>query len=149
MKTFRHFWRYLAKFFLEWEMFWTKVVEKMKTQSHRLWNDENCGDRGARNDFTIWRIRPLARVPTCTHSRPVMHTQTNMWYVLLIHSNNGFVNAFHCYSIACIFMVILTWLSAVSYPLFCLCSSRISETNLNFMTGWFRCFRLFKTVLWV
>ena len=31
MKTDIHFWTYLAQFFLEWEMFQTKVVEKIKT----------------------------------------------------------------------------------------------------------------------
>ena len=31
MKTNTHFWSYLAQFFLEWEMFQTKVVEKIKT----------------------------------------------------------------------------------------------------------------------
>jgi hypothetical protein len=32
MKTFRHFWPYIARFFLEWEMFYTKVVEKTETR---------------------------------------------------------------------------------------------------------------------
>jgi hypothetical protein len=32
MKTFWHFWQYLAKFFLEWEVFYTKVVEKIRTR---------------------------------------------------------------------------------------------------------------------
>ena len=31
MKTNIHFWSYLAQFFLEREMFQTKVVEKIKT----------------------------------------------------------------------------------------------------------------------
>ena len=31
MKTDIHFWSYLAQFFLEWEMFQTEVVEKIKT----------------------------------------------------------------------------------------------------------------------
>jgi hypothetical protein len=31
MKTDIYFWSYLAQFFLEWEMFYTKVVEKIKT----------------------------------------------------------------------------------------------------------------------
>jgi hypothetical protein len=31
MKMFLHLWQYLAEFFLEWEIFWTKVVEKIKT----------------------------------------------------------------------------------------------------------------------
>ena len=50
MKTCRHFWSYLAHFFLEWEMFQTKVVEKFEThilssvffpskKSCRLWDN--------------------------------------------------------------------------------------------------------------
>jgi hypothetical protein len=31
MKTYVHLWHYLTEFFLEWEMFQTKVVEKIKT----------------------------------------------------------------------------------------------------------------------
>ena len=30
MKTYVHLWSYLSYFFLEWEMFQTKVVEKVK-----------------------------------------------------------------------------------------------------------------------
>jgi hypothetical protein len=30
MKTYTHIWSYLAQFFLEWEMFRIKVVEKIK-----------------------------------------------------------------------------------------------------------------------
>ena len=32
MSTNIHLWSYLAQFFLEWEMFQTKVVEKIKTR---------------------------------------------------------------------------------------------------------------------
>jgi len=31
MKTDVYLWRYLAELFLEWEMFYTKFVEKLKT----------------------------------------------------------------------------------------------------------------------
>jgi hypothetical protein len=31
MKPNTHFLSYLAEFFIEWEMFWTKVVKKFKT----------------------------------------------------------------------------------------------------------------------
>ena len=31
MKTYPHLWQYLAEFFLEWEFFQIKVVEKIKT----------------------------------------------------------------------------------------------------------------------
>jgi hypothetical protein len=68
MKRFGYFWRYLAKIFLEWQMFQINVVEKIKAhilcaimffrKSHRLWyNVEKLGgDWGATNDVTIWSI---------------------------------------------------------------------------------------------
>jgi hypothetical protein len=31
MKTYVHLWQYLAEFFLEWEIFQTNVVDKIKT----------------------------------------------------------------------------------------------------------------------
>jgi hypothetical protein len=48
MKTIIHFWSYLAQFFLEWKMFQTRVVEKIKAyfvvnnffrNSCRLWDN--------------------------------------------------------------------------------------------------------------
>jgi hypothetical protein len=36
MKTYVHLWEYLDEFFLEWEMFQTKVVETVKT--HFMFN---------------------------------------------------------------------------------------------------------------
>ena len=64
MKTDMHFWSYLAQFFLEWAMFQTKIVEKIKThtlcsttlffseKSCRLWDVEKyCGVGQATNDM--------------------------------------------------------------------------------------------------
>jgi hypothetical protein len=60
MKTFALLWQYFADFFLEWEIFQIKVVEKLKRyilcsvtffpqKSHRLWdNVEKFG--GSRED---------------------------------------------------------------------------------------------------
>jgi len=61
MNTDIHFWSYLAQFVLEWEMFQTKVVEKIKThilcsitfflKSCRLWdNVEKYGRAGLATD---------------------------------------------------------------------------------------------------
>ena len=37
METAVHFWKYLVKFFLEWEMFQTKVVERIhKEKSNKM-----------------------------------------------------------------------------------------------------------------
>jgi hypothetical protein len=52
-------------------------------------------------------VRPYAclRMHTSTpsgthlHARTNTHTQANMWYLLLFHSNNGFVNVPQCYVI--------------------------------------------------
>ena len=67
VNTFSHLWQYLAEFFLEWEMFQMKVVEKMKThilcsvtffrKSCRLWDnvEKYGGAREAADDNTAAR----------------------------------------------------------------------------------------------
>jgi hypothetical protein len=90
MKTFSYLGQYFAKFFLKWEMYWTKVVVKIKTHflcsvtffrnSHSSRdNAEKCGGEwGATNDVTIWRIRVACWISkvTCTYanSHPLQHT---------------------------------------------------------------------------
>ena len=62
MKTDTHFWSYLAQFFLEWETFRTKVVEKIKKHIlcsvtffeysavyEKIWK-KNCTTRQATDD---------------------------------------------------------------------------------------------------
>jgi uncharacterized protein (UPF0305 family) len=85
MKTCVHLW-YLAEFFLEWEMFQTKVVEKIKTRilclatffrkSYRLWdNVEKYGTaRQATDDNIIRRMRFACWITkaTDTHSEYVI-----------------------------------------------------------------------------
>jgi hypothetical protein len=114
-------WQYLAKFFLEWETFQTKFVEKIKThilcsvtffrKSCRLWdNIEKCG--GARQAAATRRMRVArwiskdtrvqvhlrARVPTPACAHPRAHTQK--YEILLLHCNNGLLNASQCYVIS-------------------------------------------------
>jgi hypothetical protein len=38
MKTHVHLWQYLTRFFLKWEMFQTKVIEKIETHILRSVN---------------------------------------------------------------------------------------------------------------
>jgi hypothetical protein len=110
MKAVPHFLRYLAKFFLEWEMFLTNVVEKIKThilcstpffrKSHRLWDnvEKYSGDREATNDVTIWRIRVACRISKATrtyahahvhspgthmHARRHKHARTDQYVTLI------------------------------------------------------------------
>jgi hypothetical protein len=68
MKTNVHLWSYFSAFFLEWEIFLTKIVEKVKThilcsgnlsrESCPLWhNGEKYGRAGqATDDNLIWRM---------------------------------------------------------------------------------------------
>ena len=90
MKTTRHFWSYLAKFLLKWEMFQTKVVEENKT--HLLWSvNFFFKENGAvyeimwiniaepdRPQMTIWRTRIACRIPKATNT----HTHTQ--YMILV-----------------------------------------------------------------
>jgi hypothetical protein len=120
MNTFSHLWQYLAEFFLEWEMFEKKVVEKIKRhflfinfppppprKSCRLWdNVEKCsGAREAADDYRdalhAGLVRRHARKHSSGHVHPHQHawacsltrTQRNIKYFLLFH------NAPQCYVI--------------------------------------------------
>jgi len=64
MKTNIHFWSYLAEFFLEWKMFQTIAVEKIKTyfmvnnvfrKSFHLWYNAQicCNARQATDDNMV------------------------------------------------------------------------------------------------
>ena len=82
-----HFFLYLAQFFLEWETFQTKVVEKIKThilctvtffsENHAvygiMWKNMLQPDR---SNMTIWRMRIAWCIPKAkiTHSEYVIHT---------------------------------------------------------------------------
>jgi hypothetical protein len=82
MKTCVHLWQYLAEYFLEWEIYQTKFVEKIKThfmfnnflfrKSCRLWeNVEKYGTaRQATDDNIIRRMRFACWITkaTDTHS---------------------------------------------------------------------------------
>ena len=85
MKTNVHFWSYLARFFLEWEMFQSKVVEKIKT--HILWSVtlfffklavyeimwQNIAEPG-RSQMTIWRTRIACRIPKTINTLRIFNT---------------------------------------------------------------------------
>jgi hypothetical protein len=83
MKTFLHLWQYLAKFFLEWEMYYTKFVGKIKhilcsiiyfrKSCYLLGNLKRCGGaRGAADNmaYTPWMLDKEGYTPPCTHPRP-------------------------------------------------------------------------------
>ena len=87
MSTSTHLGSYLTHFFLEWEMFQTKVVEKIKThilcpvtffrKSTRLWdNVEKNIVRWGRIQTIIWCMRIACWIPKATNP----HSE----YVILI-----------------------------------------------------------------
>ena len=87
MKTFRHLWQYPAKFFLDWEMFQTTIVEQIKT--HFIFNNfipknravceimskKYGGAKGTTYDVTIWRMHVTCCISkvTCTHAHAHAH----------------------------------------------------------------------------
>jgi hypothetical protein len=101
-------WQYLTELFLEWEMFQTKVVDKIKT--HIL-----CSITFFRKSCCVWgnveeygRVRQatddnMTQKKMCfafwkTNARIQTHT-LNIQYLLLLHSKNGYMNAPQCYVI--------------------------------------------------
>ena len=98
------------KFFLEWEMFQTKVVEKIKThiscsitfpKSSRLW--DNVGKYGrARHDAddnVMWRMRLAFWVTGYTHTHA--HTHTHAIF-LSFHGNSRYANAPPAWYVHCL-----------------------------------------------
>ena len=77
MKTNVHFLSYLPQFSLEWEMFQTTIVEKIKTHFvlgifflnravyEKMW--KNIVERGM-PQMTIWRMRIACWIPKATNT---------------------------------------------------------------------------------
>ena len=112
MKTFWHFWRYLAKF-LDWEIFQTKVIEKIKThilysttffrKLHRLWDnvEKFNGDGGTTNDVTIRRICVACWVSkaTCTYAHAHAHAPGYLHTCTHVCTHTPITNTY-CFSTA-------------------------------------------------
>ena len=83
MKTCIHLWQYLSQFFLEWEMFQTKVVQKIKThilclvtisrKSCRLWDNVEKYGRAwqAQEGDRIWRMRIACWITKATDTQSI------------------------------------------------------------------------------
>jgi hypothetical protein len=86
MKTNIHFWSYLAQFFLEWEMFQTKVVEKIKRhtlgptifffwKSFSLWHDvEKYCREGQATDDNMAHAYCMQDNENYTHTHTLFNT---------------------------------------------------------------------------
>jgi hypothetical protein len=113
IKTSIHLWQYLAQFFLEWEMFQTKVVQKIKThilssitfffrKSCRLWDNlEKYVVEPDRRD-NLARARCMLSTQGYRHKHFViltafplqkwLHQRTSMWRCLHIASRMYAIN---------------------------------------------------------
>ena len=86
IKTDVHLWSYLAQFFLEWEMFQTRAVDKIKThilyprtffqKSCHLWNnlEKYCRVRQATDDCIIGHRHIAWWLPKATHILRICNT---------------------------------------------------------------------------
>jgi hypothetical protein len=108
MKTFSRLWKYLADFFLEWEMFQVTVVEtiRMLTLCSITFFWKSCG---------LWNkvklhARKHTQMPVHPHpyARTPMHTLTHTEK----HRNNGFADAPWCYVIRTLPVLVVSHESA-------------------------------------
>ena len=90
-----HFWSYLAQFFLEWEMFQTKVAEKIKThilcsvtffrKSCRVWdNVEKYCRAWQATDDNMAHAHCTLYTKRYRHTHTHTHTHTHSEHVMLI-----------------------------------------------------------------
>jgi len=122
MKSNIHFWSYLVQFFLEWRMFQTKVVEKIKThilfsvtflrKSCRLWDNVEKYCRAGQATDDNWRVCISCWITKATHTHTLricnilfhspMVTRTRLNVTLHVHCPS-------CYSAQCSFIVDCVW----------------------------------------
>ena len=107
MKDCRHSWSHLAQFSLQWEMFQTKVVEKIKTHilcSVTFFSPENRAVyevmskntvEPGRPQMAIWRMCIACWIPKATNTHSV--------YVILIDFLQWFTKAAQYY-VTCILL---------------------------------------------
>ena len=108
MKMFLHLWQYIAKLFLEWEMFSRKSKHTFYyiqyiffRMSCRLWDnvEKYGGARGATNDVTIWRIRVACWISkaTYTHAHAQAHALRHTHAHTRAHKRTKRLNSY-CFS---------------------------------------------------
>ena len=139
MKTFSHLWKYLAQFFFEWEIFWIKFVEKIKThfmlnyfflKSCLLWNNvEKCGGAGEAADN-------MAHFPARSHARThkYTHTETCNTYCF----STATVVSWMCLSVTLYVHCLSCFVLCKTYHLLRFCNASINGTILtreNVSTG--------------
>jgi hypothetical protein len=107
LHKYQHTFMIIAHFFLDWEMFRTEFVEKIKPyilcpitffrKSSRLWDNVEKYIR-ARQATDDNMARALVMPGNYGYTNKHTHTQ-NVCHLLLFHCNNGCTNAPRCYVI--------------------------------------------------
>jgi hypothetical protein len=146
MKTFSHLWQYIVEFFLEWEIFQIKVVEKIKI--HILCSTTFSENRAfyeimSKNmvepwtpQMAKWRLRsPCTHTHTHTHPHTPPHTHTHTHPST--HTHTIYIYIYNIYYFSTTTMVSWTGLSITLY-VYCLSflfSLRRLRTKI-FITFW-------------
>ena len=144
MKTNIHFWSYLAYFFLEWEMFQAKVVQKIKThvlfsvtffffrKSYCTWDNvkKYCRAGQSTDDNIAHVIACWITRATNAHTRVVS-------YSMLFHANNTSTNAPQCYVLRTLRVVFYLFAYRRGSVRFRLKTSSTRATNWHIMRFFF------------
>ena len=139
MKTNIHLWSHFAQFFLEWEMFQTKAVERIKTYLlcsvfsppkiliFVMWKNTVEPDRP---QITIWRTRIACWIPKATNTHTHTHRICNTY----------------CFSTATVVAQMRLYVTLCAHRLSCLTTSNVSPfSNLVLMC----CHQSDQTVTWL
>ena len=102
MKTNIHLWYYLAQFFIEWEMFQTKVIKKIKThilcsitfyrKSYRLWDNVEKYCRAGQTTDDMMRAH-------CSWTHKATNTLSEYVILITLPLQHGSTKASQCYVI--------------------------------------------------
>jgi hypothetical protein len=148
MKTFSRLWQYLAEFFVEWEIYQIKVVEKIKTHilcsaiffppsNRTVYEIMSKNMMEPERTQTIWRQRmpygiskftrgraragAHARTHTLTHNTDCFSKATVVSWTRL--SVTLYVHCLSCFFVAFFFLACLSFLnSCVPFPSLSSCS---------------------------
>ena len=105
MKTATHFWKYLAQFFLEWEMFQIKVVEKIKT--HIL-----CSVTYFPKKRAVYKIM-------CKYMIEPYRTHNKMAHALCMLDNKGYKHTLRIRNTYCFYTATVVRQKRLNVPFIC------------------------------
>ena len=117
METIKHFWSYLAQFYLEWEMFETKVIWEIKTQIFCsiifFWKSWLLRDNlkkivePDRPQMTVWRIRTPCWIPKATNTHTHTHSlcNTHCFFIATVVARKRLSLTLYVLCLSCFFII--------------------------------------------